>query len=883
LSEQLQDGEVKSPSLIESETVADSVSQASGQLAAQVAIPGLPTTLSYRLTPLADDASGSANLVMPGIGFEVKVELGNRIAAGWIVGLADLNQAQGGLHKAKSTASSNGQAPGGKASQQLALISSAPSDLRLKPIISAAPSFLPDQLPLFEWMAEYYGVPIADVIESAIPLRAELKPKPAYVLTQKGRELAADTETMGKLFKSAKLRARLIERLARSELPLLAAELSEESKSPAATLRRLAEDGIVEIKSAKMELAHNPTAHPNSLGGGAPEFLTPGQEKALEVIRASIAAKKFDPILLLGVTGSGKTEVYLRAIIDVLASGGSVLVIVPEIALTPQLFDRFSSRLGAPLAMLHSQVGTTARWAAWQALLGGRLRVALGARSAVFAPVKDLSLVVVDEEHESSYKQSDSLRYHARDVAVMRAKIASCPVVLGSATPSFESLLNVRKGRYKLVEMTERATRRPVPSIEIVDLKNIKRKEMPAENVSPQLKAALDQTLSKGEQAVIMYNRRGFASYLQCGTCNEVVSCPNCSVALTFHRGRSKLLCHYCGLTLPVLRFCPICRNPKTTRDERPESAKRPPELAGSTVLDLKELEDETLTPAVSPSAQADPVTKESKPLPERSNEKEVGILFHRGSGTERVVDELARLYPAARIIRMDRDTVGHKDAYREILGKMRSGEADILVGTQMIAKGHDLPGVTLVGIIDADVGLHLPDFRASEKIYQLITQAAGRAGRGEEPGRVLVQTREASHPTIVATVTGRFKAFARYELEYRTALNYPPAGRLLRLVISATRPASTAQIAAAVSEAASQFIQRRIDSAAEAPKVSILGPAVAPLEKLLARYRWHILIKSSSAKLLSGVAADLHNWSRTRDLPDGGRVAVDVDPYDML
>ena len=831
-------------------------------MAATVAIPGLPSPLSYRLPAGWNEPVA--------VGSEVSVELGARTATGWIVGLSDLETAKNKLSKSRDTASQ----PGAGRIEQLSLLESGAADLRLKPVLSSAPAFHPDQLPLFEWMSEYYGAPLADVIENAVPTRAETKPRPAFVLTAAGRAVLTDADEFNKLKKTAKLRARLLERLAESEIPLTAAELSGESKNPSAALRRLAADGLVEIKAGRFDLLHNPTAHPNRLvdGNDGELTLTAGQQKALGVIRAALTEKAFSPILLFGVTGSGKTEVYLRAIVDVLHAGGSVLVIVPEIALTPQLFDRFSSRLQTPLGLLHSQVGTSARWSTWQSLLDGRLKVALGARSAVFAPLHNLSLVVVDEEHESSYKQSDGLRYHARDVAVMRAKLAGCPVILGSATPSFESLLNVQKQRYRLCEMPERATPRPVPTIEIVDLKSIKRREMISENVTPQLKAALDQTLANKGQAVIMYNRRGFTSYLQCGTCSEVVSCPNCSVALTFHRGRGKLLCHYCGLTMPVIRYCPICRNPQMTRDETAEAEKKAAGFAASEVPDISAIEDAGDHPSL-PRAAAATLTAEN----------DVGLLFHRGAGTEKVVDELAGLYPQARIVRMDRDTVGHKDAYREILGSMKTGDADILVGTQMIAKGHDLPGVTLVGIIDADVGLHLPDFRASEKIYQLITQAAGRAGRGLEAGRVLVQTREASHPTIVATATGRFKAFARYELEYRAALNYPPSGRLLRLIISATRPASAAQIAALAAQTASEFVQHRVDSAAEPPRVSVLGPAVAPLEKLLSRYRWHILIKSSSARLLSGVAKDLHGWARSIDLPDGGRISIDVDPYDML
>ena len=540
----------------------------------------------------------------------------------------------------------------------------------------------------------------------------------------------------------------------------------------------------------------------------------------------------FNPFLLYGVTGSGKTEIYIRAVQQVLAGGGSALVIVPEIALTPQFLDQLRLRLKVPLALLHSQLGQRIRWQAWQAALDGKARVAIGARSAVFAPLHDLRLIVVDEEHESSYKQSDSLRYNARDVAVMRAKLARAVVVLGSATPSFESLVNVREKRYRMLELPKRATTRPLPTIELVDLMSIKKSEMPSPNISPQLHQALQETLDARGQAVILFNHRGFASYLQCETCGQAVVCPNCSVSFTLHKKKNRLVCHYCNLSLIPPSYCMYCRDPKTTRIEAESGAGK-----------------KTAT----------------------------GLLAERGAGTEKIVEELQTLFPQASILRMDRDTVTRKGAYRSILGSMRGGDADILVGTQMIAKGHDLPGVVLVGIVNADVALHLPDFRASEKAFQLITQAAGRAGRGEEPGRVFLQTREAKHPTIVACITGRFKAFARYELDYRKKLYYPPEGRLVRLIISSSDRRESFDAAHLVKQAVREFVQNN------GKTVVVLGPAPAPYEKLCNRYRWHILIKAESSKLLSELAGRLNQWKATVAGFKDFRLAVDVDPTEML
>jgi primosomal protein N' (replication factor Y) len=779
----------------------------SPKLAALVVISGLPKVLSY------ESCVGCA------VGCEVTVELGRRKAKGWVIEMIPLAEAEQLQNKPRDTQTSFLEKP------------------ILKPVLEASPVFRPEQLQLFRWMSEYYGAPLADIIDNAVP-RKSIGKTLRYISLAK--EISEAKELAEEIARRAPRQSELLTQLIELNREVAVSELRSSGGSVDSALKSLAKRGFVSF-SERNAFWDSETKQGGLYTGVRPKKLSPHQQQAVEKIGQSLASGGFTPYLLYGVTGSGKTEVYLRAIEQALASQGGAIVIIPEISLTPQFVDQFRARLNVPIALLHSQVGSTPRWEAWQALLRGDIKVAIGARSAVFAPVQDLKLVIVDEEHESSYKQSDGLRYHARDVAVMRAKFANANILLGSATPSFESLLNVRKKRYQILELPERVSTRPVPEIEIVDLNQIKRKEMPSENISPALHEAISQTLSSKGQIVIFYNKRGFASYLQCQSCNEVVSCPNCTVPLTYHLRKNSLLCHYCALAKTPPERCPECRNPETTRVER--------ELDGELIAKEKDMD-------------------------------KIGKLVQRGAGTEKVVDELAVLYPEARVVRMDRDTVGKKGAYREILGKMRSGEADILVGTQMIAKGHDLPGVTLVGIINADIGLHVPDFRSSEKIFQLITQAAGRAGRGSEPGRVLVQTREPHHPTIVATVTGRFKAFARYELDFRKSLGYPPMGRLLRLVISSEDQTEAHRATETTLMALKHLIELDED---KEQRCEILGPAPAAYEKLRGRYRWHFLVKSRSASKLSGLASSLYKWkSGLKNFKDF-RLAIDVDPFDML
>ena len=810
------------------------------EYAARVAVSGVPQTLSYYI---------SKELVVAGVGSEVAVEIGSRKAKGWIIEKVPLREAEAELTSKEPTLQQKHEIT------QLPFFTNnsepAKKSKGLKPVLEATPAFHRDQLKLFEWMASYYGATLAEIIDNAIPRRSYGRPERYVAITEIAREaLRESDELISTLKKRAPKQYELLEELAKLDRAAPVASFTKDKNSKRAILSALEKKNLVQITTSRdpifSQTIDSSSRHTAFCDTTIPTSLTEHQQHAVAKLTEAINEKKFTPHLLFGVTGSGKTEVYIHAIKETLRQGLSALVVVPEIALTPQLVDRFESRLDLPLGLLHSQVGATDRWSTWEAILNGSLRVAIGARSAIFAPLQDLGLVIIDEEHESSYKQSEGLRYHARDVAVMRGKLAGCPVVLGSATPSFESLHNVRQKRYHLLELPSRATARPVPKIEIVDLSAIKKREMISENLSPPLHDAIAETLERKEQIVILYNRRGFSSYLQCNTCSEVIPCPDCSVALTYHKRRDRLICHYCSHTISPPPYCPECRDPRTSAIETDEAG---------------------------------------EPLEKTSTIKKVGALSHRGAGTERVGGELETLFPTARIRRMDRDTVQEKGAYRRILEEMHRGEADILIGTQMIAKGHDLPGVTLVGIIDADVGLHLPDFRSSEKTFQLITQAAGRAGRGKEAGRVLVQTREPNHPTIVGTATGRFRAFARFELEFRKSLQYPPYGRLMRLVVSSPDAQDAYTAAITLRDTLTLFITRKKEAHTTRKEIKLqaIGPAPAAHEKLRGRYRWHILVKSNSAPALSELAAELNQWRRTvRGIKDF-RLSIDVDAVDML
>jgi primosomal protein N' (replication factor Y) len=536
------------------------------------------------------------------------------------------------------------------------------------------------------------------------------------------------------------------------------------------------------------------------------------QTAALGAIEEALAApEKAKPFLLHGVTGSGKTEIYLQAIHTALARGKTAIVLVPEISLTPQTVERFKSRFAETqemVAVLHSHLSEGERHDEWHKINAGRARIVVGARSAVFAPLENLGLIVVDEEHETSYKQEDAPRYHARDVAVVRAKLEGCVVVLGTATPSLESYHNAIQGKYRLLKLTQRVDDCQMPLMRIVDLRLERRKEKVAAILSEKLRAAITARLDKREQTILFLNRRGFSTSLLCSNCGEARDCPNCSVALTFHRGAARLTCHLCGHTAAVPKKCPSCS------------------------------ED---------------------------------ALIYSGFGTEKVEANVTHLFPDATVRRMDADSMSRKDAYRETLHAFRAGKIDILVGTQMIAKGLHFPNVTLVGIINADLALHMPDFRAGERTFQLLTQVAGRAGRGETPGEVFVQTYTPFSPSIQFARHHDFAGYFEQELEFRERCDFPPFKHVVLITVRSAHE-GRAKLSA-------ETIARRLKEALPSEFI-FSAPSPAPLEKLQGQFRFHILMRGEAIMRLSRLVRETLD---KLPLPEDVVAAVDVDPYQLL
>ena len=580
------------------------------------------------------------------------------------------------------------------------------------------------------------------------------------------------------------------------------------------TINALLERGAI-VEAAKEELAQTPELGPK---------LNPEQEKAVAAVKEAVGT--FLPFLLYGITGSGKTEVHLHAAQAARARGQGVLLLVPEIGLTPQLVAQANARFPGEVAVLHSALTDADRARTWHAVAAGKLPIVIGPRSAVFAPVENLGLIVVDEEHDSAYKQEELPRYQGRDVAVMRAKLADCPIILASATPSLESWQNAQSGRYRLLELTSRANRQPLPVVRLVDMRDAGKKPLsptsetrgPLEPggpsaFSPELEQALQETHAAGEQSLLFLNRRGWTRFLQCDSCGYVDVCPDCSVSLTIHRRQRAAICHHCGFARPPQSICPECQAP----------------------------------------------------------------LASRSFGTEQVEAELHALLPGARIARLDRDTGSRPGFLQKTVEAWRAGSLDVLIGTQMIAKGHDAPGVTLIGVILADASLHFPDFRAAEKTFQLLAQVAGRAGRGERPGRVLVQTRHPEHPSLTFALDHDFRGFASSELGAREALAYPPFGRLVRVVIEGPGNQATQQ-----AERIAHHLRRAAGSLeGVAPgEVMVLGPAPAPLERLRGRERYQILIKGKTAPQLTRTLARARLESHTTEET---RTIIDVDPAGML
>lgn len=655
------------------------------------------------------------------------------------------------------------------------------------------PLLSPHLLKLIEWASQYYHHPIGDVLQTFLP------PNPAPLK----KEFFRATEEGILFLKSAGSRAKKQNEL----LKKIIDEKDGVASTPEirATLTALLKKNLIEKFYVSNE--EIPDYCMGEKRGEIPN-LTLHQANALAEIRKSIEQNDFTPFLLEGITGSGKTEVYLHAAEEALLRGKSVLIIVPEISLTPQLVSRFKNRLAYPIALLHSSITDKERSRQWHLLNAGKLRVCIGARSAILSPIENLGLIIVDEEHDSALKQEDHLRYNARDMAILRAKFSKATVVLGSATPSLETYHHARTGKYRHLILPDRATGQILPTVTVIDQAKEKKDQL----ITAPLKRAIEDSLNKNEQVMLLLNRRGFSSFLLCKNCGHVPQCPNCSVSLTNYASSKRMKCHYCGHTESIPANCQNCEGGEW--------------LAGT-------------------------------------------------QGTEALEQEVKNTFPARTILRMDRESMEKKGSLEQALLLIEKREVDIIVGTQMIAKGHDFPNISLVGVLNADTSFNLPDFRSPERSFQLFTQMAGRAGRGNIPGRVFIQTFNPKHPSILHTLSHNYRDFAEEELGTRREFGYPPFLRLARILLVST----DSRLAEKTSENVAQFL-----AAAQKnhKNIEVIGPAPAVLSKVQNRYRWNILLKSSSAPALHALIQTLLDQFKPK-LDRKVMLQVDVDPLSLM
>ena len=672
---------------------------------------------------------------------------------------------------------------------------------RLKPItqvLDAEPLLSPPLLKLLEWAATYYHHPIGEVMVSALPVL--LRKRDVAESGGGVRVWTVNPEGLANgaaLSRRAPVQQRLLTALKNAPHGLDAHALAEVSANWRGAMHALVAKRLVNTHERDCLQLHAATLVP-------PPQLTAAQTAAVQSVTS---ARGFRPFLLHGVTGSGKTEVYLRAIDEILGRGLQALVLVPEISLTPQLVTRFRERFRVPIAVLHSDLTDQERACSWLSAHAGKAPIVLGTRSAVFTPLPQLGIIVIDEEHDASYKQQDGFRYSARDVAMMRARRADVPIVLGSATPSLEALNRVRAGAYECLTLPSRAGGATLPAIQLLDMRRL----AVDDGLSHPLRVALAQTLERQEQALLFLNRRGFAPVWMCYDCGWVAPCKRCDARLTFHKASARLRCHHCGAETTLPAACPTCQG-----------------------------------------TQLNPL----------------------GEGTQRVEAALKALFPQARIVRIDRDSVRGKDVLETTLERVRAGEADILVGTQMLTKGHDFPNVTLVGVLNADQGLYGSDFRASERLVQQIVQVSGRAGRAAKAGRVLIQTYHPGHPVFAALLHQNYEDFAEYAVRERRDSGYPPFSHLALL-----RAESPTVGAALGFLRRAQAIARQCGDNSD---VQLMDPVPSPMERRAGRYRAQLLIQSAARAPLHAL---LSCWiERLGQLKEAKRVrwSIDVDPIDM-
>lgn len=585
--------------------------------------------------------------------------------------------------------------------------------------------------------------------------------------------------------------------------------LIDQSGISSAVIKRLHNKGIINftekeiIRSASLDsVIHQ---NKNSI------ILNEQQNLALAEISRQLEQNIFSPILLHGVTGSGKTEIYLKAIEKVLGNGGSAIYLVPEIALTPQLISRIAGRFDeSKIAVLHSGIAESIRFDQWRQIKRGLINLVIGTRSALFAPISNLKLIIVDEEHDMSYKQDERLCYNARDMAIVKAKISDAVVITGSATPSVHTYFNARTKKYRHLEMPQRVDDKPMPIVEIVDMKLQQEKAGKVPILSDTLVEEIKATLDRKEQVLLFLNKRGFDTFLVCADCGYHLGCPNCAVSLKHHAAEGVVKCHYCDYTIKSLPICPSCKNSR---------------------------------------------------------------ILSYGTGTQKLEKEVQKLFPEARVQRMDSDTTSRKGSQGKILQALEKREIDILIGTQMITKGHDFPFITLVGVISADTSLNMPDFRAAEKTFQLITQVAGRGGRGEAPGNVIIQTFNPQHYALKHAQNHDYKAFYEEEIEFRKALSYPPFGRIINLRLSSVKKDTLTEEAHRLGKIAKKL------SAHYGNTAEIIGPAESPLAKIRGRFRWQMLIKGKDINALHQIAHEIIN----RDKNSKVKITLDVDPENFM
>lgn len=753
------------------------------------------------------------------IGSTVLVPFGPREVVGWVVGPGD-------------------PPPAGEAKA-------------IKAVLDASPMFTAEQLAFYRWIAGYYLSPLGEVISAANPSDAGMSTRRVYSPTPEGIELLAISPPNGErgsVLREVVARPGCTKAGLEKRLHAEVASVGKHLSALQAAALVVGEDRVVEgvrdevvwlvptgtpptkrLSAPALELlaqlplllsqASGPVATLVSLGVATkekrprlapvvigtpslPPALNPAQQSAVE------AAQSPGVSLLHGVTGSGKTEVYLSLAERAVAAGKQVLVLVPEIALTPQLCSRFAARFPGKVAVVHSGVSSGEKVREWRRVRAGEAAVVVGARSALFAPFLSLGLVVVDEEHDDSYKQDEGVRYHGRDLAVVLASRARCPCVLGSATPSLESWNNAANGRYRLLQLRDRATASPVPSLELVDLRAIsKANGGKAPLLAPEVEAAVHDALGGGGQAILLHNRRGYATFVECPGCGGTFDCPSCGVALVLHQAIGRLDCHYCGFHRRFVETCAQCGDP----------------------------------------------------------------LALLGRGTERVEEQLIALFPGVPVSRMDADTTRGKGAHARILDEFREGKSRLLVGTQLVAKGHDFPDVHVAAVLGADHVLGMPDFRSAERTWALVTQLCGRAGRGSVAGRVFVQTQHAEHP--VFSCVGDMAGFAQGELDLRRMLGYPPFSTMVLVRIE-----SSERLAAR--DAAAALVRQARAEARGFPGVDVLGPAAAPLPKLVGRYRFQVVLRGRDRR---SFRAFLTEKSAGWKVPSGVRRIIDVDPRSMM